>query len=131
MPLEQSAGEIEYLTCRNAMEILSDEHRTTSVGAISGNIIVVVDARISIKLEYMQSVGTSFTPEEGLSGYTLLAANEDDPRGVGLYYRSGKMGFIMVVGDQEPCHKEYADTLDNFIKLAGQKYGLKLTGGTW
>jgi len=41
------------------------------------------------------------------------------------------MGFLFVVGDDEPFHKEYAETLNEFIETAKSKYALNLEGGTW
>ena len=48
---------------------------------------------------------------------SLLASNSCT-RGIGIYYRSGKMGFLFVVGDREPCHKETAETIKQFIEVA-------------
>jgi hypothetical protein len=36
-----------------------------------------------------------------------------------------------VVGDREPCHKEYAETIKQFVDLARVRYGLNLEGGIW
>ena len=125
-----SDGEREFAEISDAMERLVHERKSDTVGAISGNVTRVADARISGSLEYFQSVESSISPAEGRSGFTLLASNSGI-RGVGLYFRSGKVGYVVVVGDAEPCRKEYAETLAEFIAIGGDKYGLKLEGGTW
>lgn len=130
VPFMPNEGEIEFAKVSDAMEALTRGQQRGSVGAISGCITRVVDARISGGLEYLQSVEASLTPWEGNSGFSVLAANSG-ARGIGIYYRSGKVGFIFVVGDDEPCRKEYADTIEQFAAIAKAKYGLKLEGGTW
>ncbi|WP_428486241.1 hypothetical protein [Rhodopila sp.] len=130
VPLVQSMGENYFAEISNAMEALTHRRLSSSVGAIAGCVTRVVDARISGELEYLQSVEASVTPWEGNSGFSLLASN-CGVRGIGIYYRSGKMGFLFVVGDREPCRKEYAETIQQFIGVARAKYGLKLEGGTW
>jgi hypothetical protein len=130
IPLTLSAGEIEFAEVSDAMEALTHRRQSGSVGAIAGCITRVVDARISGELEYLQSVEASATPWEGNSGFSVLASNSGT-RGVGIYYRSGKMGFIFVVGDREPCQKVYAETMKHFIEMARARYGLNFEGGTW
>ena len=130
VPLVRSEGEIAFAEVSDAMEALTHRRQSASVGAIAGCVTRVVDARISGELEYLQSVEASLTPWEGNSGFSLLASNSGI-RGVGIYYRSGKMGFLFVVGDREPCHKEYAETMKQFIEVARAKHGLNLDGGTW
>ena len=56
----------------------------------------------------------------------LLLASNSGTRGIGIYYRSGKVGFLFVVGDREPCHKEYAETIGEFIEGARARHGLNL-----
>ena len=107
------------------MEALTHRRHSASVGAIAGCVTRVVDARISGELEYLQSVKSSLTPWEGNSGFSLLASNSGT-RGIGIYYRSGKVGFLFVVGDGEPCHKEYAETIEEFIEGARARHGLNL-----
>jgi hypothetical protein len=121
------AGENEFSAISDAMEELVHQRRG-SVGAIAGCIIRVVDARISRKLEYLQAVEGSVSPWEGHSGFTLLASNSR-VRGVGIYYPSGRLGFLFIVGDTEYVRKENAETVDEFIKIGNEKYGLELTGG--
>lgn len=128
--LVDSAGEIEFAKVSDAMEALSHRRHSASVGAIAGCVTRVVDARISGELEYLQSVETSLTPWEGNSGFSFLASNSGT-RGIGIYYRSGKLGFLFVVGDREPSHKECAETINQFIEVARAKYGLNLEGGNW
>jgi hypothetical protein len=128
-PLIVSDGEKEFAEISDAMEDLVHQRRG-SVGAIAGCIIRVVDARISQELEYLQAVEASVSPWEGPSGFSLLASNSG-MRGVGIYYRSGKMGFMLIVGDTEHIRIESAETIEEFIELGDRKYGLKLIGGTF
>jgi hypothetical protein len=130
VPLVQTEGEIEFDEISDAMEALTHRRQSKSVGAIAGCVTRVVDARISGELEYLQSVESSLTPWEGNSGFSLLASNSGT-RGIGIYYRSGKMGFLFVVGDREPCHQERAETMTQFIEVARARYGLDLVGGSW
>lgn len=129
-PLNSSEGEIEFEEISDAMEKLTHSRRSETVGAICGCVIRVVDARISRELEYLQSVEASASVEEGYSGFSFLASNSG-VRGIGIYYRSGKLGFLFIVGDAKPCRREQAETLCQFIKTAKEKYCLNLTGGTW
>ena len=130
VPLVASKGEIEFAEISNALETLCHQRRSKSVGAICGSVTRVVDARISGKLEYLQSVEASLSLEEGHSGFSFLASNTGI-RGVGIYFRSGKMGYLLVVGDSEPCRREDAKTFAQFVTMAKEKYGLNLTGGSW
>jgi hypothetical protein len=100
---------------------------TGDLGVISGNSVRVVDARISGELEYLQSGEASISPAEGRGGYSLLSSNSGQ-RGIAIYYVAGKFGYLFVVGDSEPCRKEDALTIQDFIKLAKDKYGLNLEG---
>lgn len=68
--------------------------------------------------------------EEGHSGFSYLASNKGI-RGVGIYFRTGRVGYVFVVGDAEPCRRVNADTLAGFVSMAKEKYELNLTGGTW
>jgi hypothetical protein len=126
-PLVVGNGEKEFAEVSDALEDLVHK-RGNSVGAIGGCVVRVVDARISKTLEYMQAVESSVGPAEGQSGFSLLASNTET-RGIGIYYLSGKLGFILVVGDSEHIRKEYAETIDDFIEVGKAKYGLNLTGG--
>jgi hypothetical protein len=127
-PLVTSAGEIEFEEISRALEELTHRKgRRSSVGAICGCVTRVVDARISGKLEYLQSGEASVSPWEGNSGFAVLASNSII-RGIGVYYRSGKMGFVFIVGESEHCRMEYAETLTQFVEIAQAKYGLNLTG---
>jgi hypothetical protein len=129
IPLQVSDGEREFAEVSDAMEALV-HRRKGSVGAIAGCIIRVVDARISGTFEYMQDVEVSRNPWEGESGFSLLASNTGI-RGIGIYYRSGNVGFILKVCDSEHVHKERAETIDDFIRIAKTKYDLNLDGGFW
>jgi hypothetical protein len=130
VPLEVSSGEAEFEEIAAAMEKLTNKRRSETVesrvGAICGLVTRVVDAKLSGKLEYLQSGESSVKPEEeGNSGYSFLASNSG-ARGVGVYWPSGKMGFIFKVGDSEPCRKEQTETMTDFIKNAKEKYGMNL-----
>jgi len=131
VPLVTSDGEREFEEISRALEELTARRAqgrdVGSVGAICGCVVRVVDARISGKLEYLQSGEASIFPWEEKSGFTLLASNSGI-RGIGIYYRSGKMGFLFIVGDSEHCRKEYAETLNKFVEMAKMTYGLTLTG---
>jgi hypothetical protein len=134
VPLVMSEGEIEFAEISNAIEELSQQRYTKghskSVGAISGGVTRVVDARISHELEYLQFGEVSLSTEEGHSGFSVLASNTGT-RGTGIYFRSGRLGFLFIVGDSEPCRKEYTQTLNQFVAVAKAKYGLTLMGATW
>lgn len=125
VPLVVSAGEIEFAEVSDALEALCNEGLSRTVGAICGSITRVVDARISGELEYLQTHEASRSPEEGDSGYSILCSNKE-PRGVGIFFRTGKMGYIFVVGDSEPCRREDGRTLEEFVIMAREKYGLNL-----
>lgn len=124
-------GEKEFDQVSNAMEKLTHQRRSETVGAICGCVTRVVDARISKKLEYMQCVEASVSPAEGHGGFSLLASNVGSVRGIGLYYRGWQAGLIFVASDMTFCHKEVAATIGDFIEVARNKYGLNLEGGTW
>jgi hypothetical protein len=104
VPLVTSDGERDFAEISCALEELTGRRAQgrlqSSVGAICGCVVRVVNARISGKLEYLQSGESSIFPWEGRSGFTLLASNSD-VRGIAIYYRSGKMGFLFIVGDSE------------------------------
>jgi hypothetical protein len=124
-PLVTSAGEIEFEEIARALEDLTHQRKSETVGTISGSIIRVADARISKQLEYLQSAEATVSPWEGQAGYSFIASNSD-VRGVGLYYQAGKLGYLFAVGDSEPCRKESAETLQRFKEIAKEKYGLNL-----
>ena len=111
------------------MEALVHGRLSQSIGAIAGCIVRVVDARISRELEYLQFGEAGISPEEGQIGFSVLASNSG-ARGIGIYYRVGKIGFLMMVGDRELCRVEKEPTIQSFIETAKTKYGLKLTGVT-
>lgn len=124
-------GEKEFDQVSDAMEKLTHQRRSGTVGAICGCVTRVVDARISGKLEYLQSVEASVSPAEGLGGFSLLASNFGPHRGVGLYYRGWRAGLLFIVSDLVPCRKETAATIEEFVEVANSKYGLNLEGGMW
>lgn len=126
-PLAVSEGETEFAEVSDALDALCHERTNESVGAISNGVTRVVDARISRELEYMQLGEVSVSLEEGSAGYSLLASNTGR-RGIALYFRSGGMGFVFAVGDPEGCRKKYAETMDQFVMLAKDHFGLNLTG---
>jgi len=126
-------GEKEFDIVSDAMEEISRDtvgRKHTSVGAISGCVIRVVDARISRQLEYMQAVEVSNFPWEPQGGFTVLAANTDN-RGVGIFFRAGRRGFILPTCGETPCIASYASDLTAFIEEAKDKLGMTLIGGTW
>jgi len=123
-PLLHTAGETEFEEVSRAIE-KSCNLRCGAVGAIAGCITRVVDARLSGKLEYLQSREASLSPEEGRAGFNYFASNSDT-RGIGIYFPAGKVGFISVVADTVPCWREPADIENDFIKIAHDKYGLNL-----
>lgn len=126
-PLVASKGEIEFAEISDAIERLPHQKMTGDLGVISGNSIRVVDAKISGEFEYLQSGEASISPAEGKGGYSVLSSNSGQ-RGVAIYYVAGRFGYLFVVGDSEPCRKESAQTIQDFIKLAKAKYGLNLEG---
>lgn len=128
-PLSETTGQIEFAQVSFAMETLLHK-RPRTVGGIAGCVVRVVDARISKELEYLQSMEVSHFPWEPHSGFSVLASNSGT-RGIGIYYRTGKVGFLMIVGDYEYCRKEHVTSLSEFIELGRARYGLDLVGGTW
>jgi hypothetical protein len=127
-PLVESEGQIEFTELSVALEDLTRlRRRESTVGAISGCVTRVCDAWPSRKLEYLQSGEASTSPWEGKSGFTVLASNTD-VRGIGIYYRSGQMGFLFIVGDCQYCRRIDAETLGIFIEMAKTTYELDLTG---
>jgi hypothetical protein len=126
-------GEKEFDVVSTAMEALSRDtvgRKHETVGAISGCVIRVVDARLTKALEYMQAVEVSNFPWEPEGGYALLAANTDN-RGVGIYFKAGQRGFILPTCGEGPCIASEAPDLGAFLKEAKDKFGMTLTGGTW
>jgi len=126
--MNDSKGQIEFIEISNALEELVQQ-RNKQVGAIAGNIIRVCDAWPSGKLEYLQVGEATVGPEEGQSGFSLLSSSSGT-RGIGIYYKSGKLGFLMMVGDPKTCRKETSETIQSFIELALQRYGMNLVGPT-
>lgn len=125
-------GEKEFDVVSDAMEALSRDtvgKKHVTVGTISGCVIRVVDARISKQLEYMQAVEVSNFPWEPDGGYTLLASNTEK-RGIGIYFKSGRRGFMMPVCCEAPCIAGHAADLDAFI-AEGRELGMELVGGKW
>lgn len=129
-PQPVTDGEKEFDRVSDAMEKLTHQRRSETVGAICGCVTRVVDARISGKLEYMQSVEASVYPWEGHGGFSLLAANSGR-RGIGIYYLGWHAGLLFIVGDSVTCRKEAAATIGEFVEVARSKYELNLVGGTW
>jgi hypothetical protein len=110
-------GEKEFDVVSDALEALSRDtvgKKYVTVGAISGCVIRVVDARISKQLEYMQAVEVSNFPWEPEGGFTLLASNTEK-RGIGVYLKSVRRGFIMPVCGEAPCVGSHANDLNAFI----------------
>ncbi|MCK1348061.1 hypothetical protein IVB25_29820 [Bradyrhizobium sp. 193] len=124
-PIVNSAGLVEFVEIGLALQALVEQRRGEGIGAIAGNIIRVVDARNSRKLEYLRTHEASITQAEGKAGYSLLASNSGK-RGVGIYYVAGKVGFVMIAGDTEPCRKLPAETMDEFKQFAKSQFDLNL-----
>jgi hypothetical protein len=123
--VRDSKGTIEFTEIGFAMEALVQQRRKEGVGAIAGNVIRVVDARVSGELEYLQQHEAGIAREEGQVGFSLLASNSG-VRGLGIYYIAGKMGYVLIAGDKEMCRRETAASMESFVKIANQKYGLEL-----
>ena len=130
IPQLVTEGEKEFDQVSVALEKLTHQRRSETVGAICGCVTRVVNARISGKLEYLQSVEASVSPWEGRGGFSLLAANTGT-RGIGIYYFGWHTGLLFIVGDSVTCHKEAAATIEQFVEIAWSKYGLSLEGGMW
>jgi hypothetical protein len=126
-------GEKEFDVVSEAMEALSRDtvgRKHATVGAISGCVIRVVDARLSKELEYMQAVEVSNFPWEPEGGFAVLAANTEN-RGVGIFFKAGGRGFILPTCGESPCIASQAPDLAAFLKEAKDKFDLTLIGGTW
>jgi hypothetical protein len=123
-----SKGQIEFMEVSLALEELV-QRRNKAIGGIGGNVIRVRNAWPSGNLEYLQIGMASSSAEEGQSGFSLLSSSMGR-RGVGIYYKSGKLGFLMRVGDPEWCRKEASDTVQSFIELAFERYDMNLLGPT-
>jgi hypothetical protein len=126
VPVSESDAEIYFIKARNAMEsITSQWNARGSVGAICGGVTCVANAKISGKLEYMQTHLASISPAEGISGFSFFASNSR-VRGTGVYYPLGKVGYLFLVGDVDYSRKEYAENAAQFIAMAKFKYGMNL-----
>lgn len=123
-----SKGQLEFMEVSLALETLV-QRRNKAVGGIGGNIIRVRNAWPSGNLEYLQVGMASFGPAEGPSGFSLLSSSTGR-RGIGIYYKSGKLGFLMMVGDPEMCVKEASESIQAFVELAHRKYDMNLVGPT-
>jgi hypothetical protein len=126
-------GEKEFDVVSDAMAALSCDtvgRKHATVGAISGCVIRVVDARLSGELEYLEAVEVSHFPWEPQGGFTMLAANTDN-RGVGIFFRAGGRGFILPTCGKTPCIASQAPDLNTFLKEAKDNFGMTLAGGTW
>ncbi|WP_143282376.1 hypothetical protein [Burkholderia pseudomallei] len=126
---EPTDGEQWFLRASDALESLCHKRSVETVGAISDAITRVVDARISGELEYMQAAYAGRSPEEGYTGYTLLAAN-NSTRAIAIYFYAGKRGFVFLPGDPAGCRRISADSDACFIEAARTQYGINLTGAT-
>ncbi len=125
-PLVISESEINFHSFTDAMEKLVQGKKSPTVGGICDIVIRVVDAKISQKFEYLQSVITSTSPAEKPAGHSVLASNSGT-RGIGIYFRNGKFGYAFIAGDEIPCHKIDADTIHEFIIYCEDQHGLHLT----
>ena len=126
LPLTMSTGELDFESISDAMIRLTSQWNSKStVGSISSGVTRICNARISGKLEYLQSHVASVSPFEGSSGYSWYASNTAT-RGMAIYYPLGKVGYLFIDGDTEHSRTEYAETATHFIETAKKKYGLKL-----
>jgi hypothetical protein len=128
-PFEPMDGEQWFTIATDALEALCHKRSVETVGAVSDAITRVVNARISGELEYLQAVYVGRSNEEGLTGYTLLAANTGT-RATAIYFYAGKVGFVFLPGDRAGCQRLAAGSDVHFIDAARQKYGVELTGPT-
>lgn len=128
-PFEPMDGERWFAVATDALERLCHRKSVETVGAVTDAVTRVVNARISGELEYLQSVYVGRSAEEGLTGYTFLAANED-PRATAIYFYAGKVGFVFLPGDPAGSRRIAADSDVQFIDAARQHYGIELTGPT-
>ncbi|MFL9895890.1 hypothetical protein [Paraburkholderia sp. RL17-381-BIF-C] len=128
-PFEPMDGEQWFAIATEALEALCHKKSVQTVGAVTDAITRVVNARISGELEYLQAVYVGRSIEEGLTGYTLLAANTGT-RATAIYFYAGKVGFVFLPGDPAGCRRLVADSDVQFIDAARQQYGIELTGPT-
>ncbi|NOJ42210.1 hypothetical protein [Bradyrhizobium australiense] len=81
--MAMTEGEKEFDIAANAMEMLASDNagrKFEIVGAISGCVTRVVDARISGEFEYLRSITASNFPWEPEGGYTMLASKPEHAR---------------------------------------------------
>lgn len=90
---------------------------------------LIVNARISGELEYLQAVHAGLSIEEGLAGYTLLTANKGT-RATAIYFYASNVGFVFLPGDPNGSRRLAADSDIQFINTAREHYGIELTGST-
>jgi hypothetical protein len=128
-PFEPMDGEQWFAIAADALEALCRKKSVETVGAVTDAITRVVNARISGELEYLQAVYVGRSIEEGLTGYTLLAANTGI-RAMAIYFYAGKVGFVFLPGDPAGCQRLTADSDVQFIDAARQQYGIELAGPT-
>ena len=128
-PFEPMDGEQWFTIATDALEALCHKRSVETVGAVSDAITRVVNARISGELEYLQAVYVGQSNEEGLTGYTLLAANTGT-RATAIYFYAGKVGYVFLPGDRAGCQRLAAGSDVQFIDAARQQYGIELTGPT-
>jgi|SRR6516162_178341 hypothetical protein len=127
VPLVESHGAREFEEISRALEELTGRRaqgrQQGSVGAICGCVVRVVNARISGKLEYLQSGEASISPWEGKSGFTLLASNSD-VRGIAIYYRTGKMGFFLLLEIRNTAERSMPKRWISLLKWPTSHMGL-------
>ncbi|AOK62599.1 hypothetical protein WM29_26375 [Burkholderia ubonensis] len=128
-PFEPMDGEQWFAVASEALEALCHKKSVETVGAVTDAITRVVDARISGELEYLQSAYVGRSIEEGLTGYTVLAANTGT-RATAIYFYAGEVGFVFLPGDPAGCRRLAADSDVQFIDAARQRFGIELTGPT-
>ncbi|WP_226112446.1 hypothetical protein [Burkholderia vietnamiensis] len=128
-PFEPMEGERWFAVASDALESLCHKKSVATVGAVTDAITRVVNARISGELEYLQSANVGRSLEEGLTGYTVLAANTGT-RATAIYFYAGKVGFVFQPGDPAGCRRIASDSDIQFIDAARRQYGIELIGPT-
>ena len=124
---EPPNGEAEFARISAALTALVQSRAYHSVGAVSDAITRVVNARISGALEYLQEIYAGQSPEEGFTGFALLAANTD-PRAMAIYFYAGRVGFLLIPGDTKGGRRIAVATQREFVDTVTENYGIVLAG---
>ena len=128
--LISSPGEIEFVEVGMAMCSLTTQKKSKTVGMLNGGGVRITISKLSGNLEYMQEISVGVDATGKRFGHTYLVSNEF-PYGFGIYTMQEKTGYILLPGHEPSCLEESSETLTDFVKLAKEKYKLKLNGPTW